>query len=65
MARWVEDGKLKSKTFSIKKQDRRNLVVLSWANGVLRYGFADAYRLAEECRLRKMGISLEDLPQVR
>ncbi|KAF4686674.1 hypothetical protein FOZ63_025374, partial [Perkinsus olseni] len=27
------------------------------------YGFAEAYRLAEECRLRKMGISKEELIQ--
>ncbi|KAF4675441.1 hypothetical protein FOL47_007749 [Perkinsus chesapeaki] len=44
MARWDEDGKVKSKTFSIKK-----------------FGFARAYRLAEECRLRKMGITRSDL----
>ncbi|KAF4705589.1 hypothetical protein FOZ62_031212, partial [Perkinsus olseni] len=46
MARWLENGRVKSKTFSIKK-----------------YGFAEAYRLAEECRLRKMGISKEELTQ--
>ncbi|KAF4690838.1 hypothetical protein FOZ60_016810 [Perkinsus olseni] len=42
------------------------LVARSWMarwleNG--RYGFAEAYRLAEECRLRKMGISKEELTQ--